>query len=221
MRRPPEHEDPADLADMDDSTDPIGAAIAATAATIAAPMSLRESVQRDRHRVRQRRVRGRVLGGGLAGLAAVTAVALVLVLPGSGPSVADAAKLALASPTRAAPGPGAERGTLDASVSGVRFPTWRGWRVVGQRDQDVAGRAARSVVYESPSGQRVGYAIVSGEALDVPDGTRHRIGGTEMVSLRTGGATVVTWRVAGHTCVLATADDVPVEGLVRFAATTY
>jgi hypothetical protein len=206
---------------MDDATDPIGAAIAATAATIAAPASLRENVQRDRERGRRRRRRGRLLAGGLAGLATVLVVALVLVLPGSDPSVADAARLALAAPDAAPPAAGADPGTLDVSVSGIAFPTWRGWRVVGQRAGSVDGRAARSVVYEAPSGQRVGYAIVSGEALDVPDGTRHRIGGQELVSLRSDGATVVTWRVAGHTCVLATDDDVPVDGLVRFAATTY
>jgi hypothetical protein len=206
---------------LDDSTDPIGAAIAATAATIAAPVSLRESVRRDQGRARRRRTRGRVLGGGLAAIATLTAIALLLVLPGADPSVADAAKLALAAPNAAPPSAGATPGTLDASVSGVAFPTWKGWKVVGERDQDVRGRSARSVVYESPSGKRVGYAIVSGKALDVPEGTRHRVGGTELTSLHTDGATVVTWRVAGHTCVLATQDDVSVDGLVRFAATSY
>jgi hypothetical protein len=222
MRRPPDHEDPDALTDMDDPTDPIGAAIAATVATIAAPATLRERVARDHERAGRRRTRGRLLGGGVIGLATALVIAVLLVLPGSSqPSVADAAKLALASPDAAAPGPGATPGTLDASVSGVAFPTWDGWRAVGERTRDVAGRSARSVVYEDASGQRVGYAIVSGKPLDVPDGTRHRVNGAELTSLRSDGATVVTWRVDGHTCVLATADDVPVEGLVRFAATTY
>ena len=221
MRRPPEQDDPQGLPDMDDSTDPIGAAIAASAATISAPVSLRANVDRDYRRAHQRRRRGRWSAAGLAGLAAATAVALLLVLPGSPPSVSDATQLALAAPNAAAPGPGAAPGTLDASVSGVAFPTWTGWHPVGERTQDVGSRSARSVVYQSATGQRVGYTIVAGKALDIPDGTRHEVGGMELTSLHTDGATVVTWRVDGHTCVLATTDDVPVAALVRFASTTY
>jgi hypothetical protein len=214
---------PGEEQGMDDptSTDPIGAMIAATAATIAAPAALRAGVQREQDGVRRRRRRGRLFGGGLVGLAAATTVALLLVLPGAEPSVADATRLALAAPTAPAPGAGRQPGTLNASVSGIAFPTWPGWRVVGQRAADVAGRPARSVVYEDAAGHRVGYAIVSGKALDLPDGQHHRVGGTELVSYRDGATTVVTWRVEGHTCVLATQDAVPVDRLVRFATTTY
>jgi hypothetical protein len=52
-------------------------------------------------------------------------------------------------------------------------------------------------------GSRVGYTIVAGRALPIPDAptiTRH---GIHFRVLTDNGATVLTWRRAGHTCILA------------------
>jgi hypothetical protein len=68
--------------------------------------------------------------------------------------------------------------------------------------------------------QRVGYTIVAGPALAVPgEAQRVRRGSLGLAVVRRDGATVVTWRRAGHTCVLASR-DAPARRLLDLAAWT-
>jgi hypothetical protein len=204
-----------------DETDDIGAAIQAAAASVRVPASLRERVADERRSSARRRRRRTGLVGGALAVAAATAAALVLALPdGGGPTVTEAAQAALAAPT--APAPAAVPGTrlLGASVDDVSFPNWEvalGWRAVGQRSGRVDGRPARTVVYQDRAGRRIGYTIVGGDALDVPDGTLRRVAGTAVTVLDRDGVTIATWRQRGHTCVLA-AKDVGADTLVGLAA---
>jgi hypothetical protein len=143
-----------------------------------------------------------------AGLA-VAALVVFVVLNVSGglgrPSVAAAADLALQAPAGPAPAIAAS-GKLNASVGGISFPDYTaasGWRPVGVRSGEVAGRPA-TVVYYEKGGRRVGYAIVDGAALPLPDGaTSTTRAGVEYLSFERRGQQIVTWRNAGHTCVLA------------------
>ncbi len=146
-------------------------------------------------------------------------LALVLALPGGDPTVAQAADAALAAPSAPAPAPVPGAPRLAARVGDVAFPDWSaaGWRAVGARDVRIAGRLARTVFYADAHGRRLGYTIVDGAALDVPDGARRRLDNTTVTVLRRGGATVATWRRGGRTCVLA-ARDVGAANLVALAA---
>jgi hypothetical protein len=111
-------------------------------------------------------------------------------------------------------------GRLDAVVDDVAFPEWaqsHGWDAVGQRSGTVDGRPATTVFYEDDMGRRVGYTVVSGAAVDVPDGDRRTVGGTDVTLLRHGDAAVVTWQARGQTCVLA-AEDVSGHELAQLAS---
>jgi hypothetical protein len=203
-----------------DESDDIGAAIRAAVATVRAPEPLRARVTAERRTARRRLWRRDGLIGAAVAVAAATAAALVLVLPGGGPTVGDAAVASLREPTAPAPAPLPGTKLLGARVGPVAFPNWgidQGWRAVGQRAGHIDGRAARTVVYEDDAGRRLGYTIVDGEPLDVPDGELRRRNGTAVTVVDEGGATVATWRRHGHTCVLA-AEDVPPEALVRLAS---
>jgi hypothetical protein len=214
----------------DPDAEAAGAAVRAAALTVQAPPALRARVAEERLRAgRTAPARGglRMRAGALAVGAAALALALLLVvggLPGGGaggPSVQDAAALALARPT--APAPAVDRSDatrLTAAVGRVRFPnygwSWPGWRTAGARQDRVHGRDATTVTYRGPSGD-VGYTIVAGRPLDEPGGARHMTsGGLRLAVLRSGGATIVTWRRGGHTCVLA-ARGASADELVRFA----
>jgi hypothetical protein len=203
-----------------EETDDIGAAIRAAAATVEAPQGLRERVEADRATVHRRRRWRFGLLAGASGVAAALVVALLLVLPGSGPTLDDAALAALARPNAPAPAAVAGAGVLTARVDDVAFPDWRasqGWRAVGQRTGKIAGRSARTVTYEDAAGRRLGYTIVSGDALDVPAGEVTRFGTTPITVVRRNGATVATWVEHGHTCVLA-ARDTAAQALVELAS---
>jgi hypothetical protein len=147
---------------------------------------------------------------------------LVLVLAGgpSGPTVADAARLAASPPTGPAPARlDHSRTKLAAQVDGVVFPNlthpW-GWHQVGVRHGQVNGRDA-SVVYYAKHGHRVGYAILAGSALPQPSGAktvqRH---GVPYKTFSVDGKPAVTWERLGHTCVLTGASS-PSE-LVKLAS---
>jgi hypothetical protein len=163
-----------------------------------------------------------VLGGAIAAVAAV-ALALVLVLPGAvsgGPSVADAAALAEQPPTQPAPAPVASTPQLlRAEVDGVSFPNYAakfGWKPVGARRDDVGGRATTTVFYEK-DGRRIGYTIVSGDALDPPaDARTTERGGVEFHTFSVDGRPAVTWERQGRTCVLS-GQAVPHTELVTLA----
>lgn len=214
---------PSDQQTMSE-TDDIGAAIRAAAATVSAPMSLRERVVADQQRGRVRRRRRFGLLAAAGTVAAALIVALVLTLPGGGAGtpVEQATALALAEPTGPAPGPMAGTNRLDAVVGDVAFPDWssrHGWKAVGQRTGKVDGRTAKTVFYEDAAGRRVGYTIVSGEPLDVPDGGRQvTVDGTDVTLLRKKDAAIAMWEVRGHTCLLATTGDVTGGDLANLAS---
>lgn len=207
--------------------DAVGARIRALAGEIEAPPALRARIAEER-----RRRRGGAWGGRRrwwvalpAGALAAAAVVVALVVGGgaAGPTVGDAAALALKAPDRPAPAVDAgDAHLVQAEIGGIRFPnyayTWQRWRAAGQRDGTLSGRAAKVVTYRGPLGD-VGYAIVDGEPLPEPGGARRvTAAGQRFALLRQDGAVVVTWRRAGHTCVLAGRDAPGMEArLLAFA----
>ena len=131
----------------------------------------------------------------------------------AGPSVAEAARVALAPAVRA-PGDA----TRTATVDGIAYPYWAdstGWRAVGARhDVFAAGPSAPS----STPAQISGSATPSSPALRSPStaaGPSHATG-CGCASCGPADATIVTWLRAGHTCVLA-ARHIDPEVLLRLA----
>jgi hypothetical protein len=202
----------------------LGGRIRELTGAIEAPPSLRRRVEERRApRPRRRRI---ALPVGIAGAVAAAAVAVALVVGGgaAGPTVGDAAALALSRPTQ--PAPAIDTGDIhlvDASVDGIRFPNyeyqWSKWRTVGRRTDTISGRDATTVTYRGPLGD-VGYTIVDGKPLDEPGSAKWVTrDGLRLAVVRQGDATVVTWRRAGHTCVLAGRSGPGMEErLVSFAA---
>jgi anti-sigma factor RsiW len=192
------------------------------AAAERAPARLRLRIQGQR----VRRVRGphvRTGYGVLAGAIAAAAVAVVLVLPGGAPgspSVSQAAGLALRGPLAPAPAPDSTdpRTKLADRFQGVYFPNYLatlGWRAVGMRRDRLDGRPATTVYYQRRDGL-VAYTIVGAPALSPPSGLVTRLNGFELRAFSLASRTVVTWRRAGHTCVLSAA-RVPVGVLEQLA----
>lgn len=171
-----------------------------------APPRLRAQIEAERRRAVGQSRRGFAYGGAIAAAAAVI-VALVLVLPGGtpgSPSVSQAAGLALRGPALGAPGVGSARGKLDKDVQEVYFPNWSrvGWAASGQRADTFAGRSAVTVYYDH-GGMRIAYTILSAPALRWPRAQTRWLHGTKLQSFRLDGRMVVTWRRAGHTCILS------------------
>ncbi|HEY2159849.1 MAG TPA: hypothetical protein VGH24_00950 [Solirubrobacteraceae bacterium] len=168
---------------------------------------------------------GMAWGTAAVAAVAVAALALVLVLPAGtpgGPSVSQAASLALKGSAMAAPLPGGAvpGATLNRDVQDVYFPNWSrdfGWWARGQRVDRINGRAAVTVYYASRGGKRIAYTIVAAPALKLPHANTQLIRGTEVQTFAMGERTVVTWRRAGHTCVLSGVGVSPAE-LARLAA---
>jgi len=182
-----------------------------------APARLRAQVERAHDRGRSRDSRRFRIGGTVAAVAAAAVLALVLVLPGAvsgGPSVATAAELAQKPPTDPAPRPTTTPQLLAKEVEDVPFPNYAakfGWKPVGAREDDPKGRDASTVYYEK-DGRRIGYTIVSGDALDPPDGARTiTANGVEFRIFEEDGRNVITWERDGHTCVLSGEDVSPFE----------
>lgn len=180
-------------------------------------VALREATTHARWRPRPRRQahlrrhsRPRRLRGPLAGVVvtAVTAAAALIALIGASPaapSLAQATRLALSSPTR--PGPPLNRTQpteLALHVGDLSFPRWPGWRATGARSDRLGGRSVQTVFYTNAAGRRVGYAIVSGTPLVSGTGRTPALAYASGYTLRRqGGARVVTWVQDGHTCILA------------------
>jgi anti-sigma factor RsiW len=170
--------------------------------------------------VRRRAGFGALTAGALAAVVLVLALAVPSGTPGA-PSVSQAAALALRGAAGSPPGadPGAPAVRLDRAVGEVYFPNWArsfGWRATGQR-RDRLGDRNVVTVYYTGHGARVAYSIVSSPALRVPSGQISLRSGYYLRTLRIGGRTVVTWRRAGHTCVLS-ASGVSASVLERLAA---
>lgn len=159
---------------------------------------------------------------GAATVLAATIVTLVLVLGSGGPAaptVLEASRVALAPATLPSPSENPhDSAKLDASVEGLAYPYWggrRGWPAAGSRHDMLHGRAVTTVFYATSRGARIGYAIVAGRPLAEPStGTTLTRGGMRFRVIDANGATVVTWREAGHTCILA-GRGVPAAAMVR------
>jgi hypothetical protein len=187
-----------------------------------APAGLRARVEAQRRRRPRVLSRPLALGVGFAG-ALAAALVLVLTLPSGagGPSLAEAATLATRPSTAAAPAPlAADPKLLDAAVEGVPFPTWLdefGWRTVGVRVDKLDGRETTTVFYEK-EGKRIGYTIVGGGHLAVPERAASASRkGVDLRALTLDGREVVTWLRLGHTCVLS-GEGVKRSVLLKLAA---
>jgi hypothetical protein len=183
---------------------------------VRAPASLHHAIREltDGAPRLQRSWSGRpLLAGAVVSLAAmILALVLLVNSGGSGaPSVQQASALALGASTQSAPRESASApGRLTISAAGIAYPYWGrrfGWHAAGARTDTVGGRTVTTVFYSSTSAsatRRIGYAIVGGAPLAVPTaGHATSWHGVRFQVLRSGGATVVTWRRAGHTCILA------------------
>jgi hypothetical protein len=176
-----------------------------------APERLRARVERERTRHARAAPRRllRVAAGGVAAACACVALALVVLPSGSGdPTVFEAAALGQRPASSSTPArlPG-RPGLLDRKAEGLDFPDWEAkfrWRATGARRDELDGRRATTVFYENPRAARIAYTILSGPAIDPPDGARVAVReGTELRVVERGGRRVVTWLRGGHTCVLS------------------
>jgi hypothetical protein len=192
------------------------------AATERAPARLRMDVGSQRVS-RAARARWKPGYGALAGALAAAALALALLLPGGtpgSPSVSQAAQLALRGPS--GPGPAVDpsdpRMVLAQRIQGLYFPNWSptlGWQPVGVRSDRLGGRPAVTVYYQRGA-MSVAYTILGTPALARPSVPLTHLGGFALQTLNLRGRTVVTWRRAGHTCVIS-ASGVPTRVLEKLA----
>jgi hypothetical protein len=181
---------------------------------VPAPASLRRSVGTlvaERTARRRSAVRLRLAGA----VAAVAAAALIVTLTTgppstenrSTPTLLQASRLGLSPATLPSPAESPrDGGLLVKSVEGISFPYWQdrfGWQTAGTRTDRLGGRTITTVFYADSAARRIGYSIVAGAPLAVPGGevVSHR--GVRYHVLGAAGVTVVTWRRAGHTCILA------------------
>jgi hypothetical protein len=183
-----------------------------------APATLRRSIEDltgGAQTSRRRRGIPRLRLAGAGALAAAVAAILAIVLGGGArpasqqaTTVLAASRLALLPATLAAPAESPDHaGQLERSVEGVTYPYWGGrpgWQATGARTDRLGAHTITTVFYSGGDGRRIGYAIVAGHALPVPStGAVIRQSGVRFHVLATGDLEVVTWRDAGHTCVLA------------------
>jgi hypothetical protein len=146
----------------------------------------------------------------LAGALAVVVLALGLVLPRgtpNAPSLSQAAALASRGSDAPAPPPDPNDPSIELGrrIGKIYFPNWStrfGWRAVGERVDHLDGRLTVTVYY-AWHGRRIAYTIVDAPALAQPRAPARRLEGTELRTLTINGRLVVTWRRAGHTCVLS------------------
>ena len=194
---------------------------------VRAPASLHRSLEELVHSAprRHRRRAPAMRLAGIGALAAAAVAALVLALGGSSPhspTALEAARVALEPASLASPAENPRHhGVLEASVEGVSFPYWggeQGWPAAGARTDRLDGRAITTVFYATSDGKRIGYAIVAGSPLPAPTGGAVvQRGDVRFAVFDSAGATVVVWREAGHTCILA-ARGVPAHTLLRLVS---
>jgi hypothetical protein len=136
--------------------------------------------------------------------------------------VSQAAALATLGSAGAAPTPDPSApAKLETNVGNLYFPNWAKrlhWRATGQRTDRLNGRVAVTVYYDW-RGKTVAYTIVGVPALSTPAAQVSFRNGTELRTLMLHGRRVVTWRRAGHTCVLS-GTGVPAAVLQKLAAWT-
>lgn len=201
------------------------ALIAAAVAETAAPLALRERIERDRERSRpvaRRRWLG--LGGAVAGVAAAAVAALVISVGGTpAPGVLATVQLAGKGPALPAPRHDpANPALLQAKIEGLPFPDWNArfeWRASGARRDRIEDRDATTVYYDNPLGARLAYTILGGEAIKAPDGARTmRIRGNDFHTMTRGDQRIVVWDRDGHTCVMSAPMSVPEARLLELAA---
>lgn len=226
------HEDDTPLSDEERELARKGAALIAVAvADTQAPQSLRESIERERARVQAApkvpfwRRHLRALAATAAGAAALAALfaALQTSTETTAPSLAAVEAAAQLEATRPAPpSSGGDPPVLAARVGPISFPDWRekfGWRAVGARSDEIAGRTVRTVFYRNPDGARLGYSIVAGEPLgEHPPGRKVVREGNVYHVARAGKSTLVTWTQQGHTCAFVASSTVPEARLLDLAA---
>jgi hypothetical protein len=139
-------------------------------------------------------------GAFAAAAAAVAALVVALGTTTTPPTALRASLVALAGPTAPAPR------SLVAAGTTITFPAWsaRGWPAVGTRSDRIGGRTVTTEFYRSWQAGTLGYAIVSGAPLRWGAGGRTVTrAGAEYRVMDAGGAHIVAWVQAGHTCVLA------------------
>jgi hypothetical protein len=200
--------------------------------TVRAPAALRQSIERmtDDTRARRDRWSAPRMRFATAGALAAAVIALVAIViatssapttrPGA-PTVLAASRVALLPATSTAPAESpSHAGMLERSVEGVTYPYWGGqpgWQASGVRTDRLGAHTITTVFYGDRQGRRIGYAIVAGTALPAPaTGTVVEQGGVRYSLLDAGGVRIVTWRAAGHTCILA-GRDVAAGTLLRLA----
>jgi len=200
--------------------------VAAAVGETYAPAALRERIQTQRERARPAR-RRRLLGlaGALAAAVAAVVVALVVSLNGAGtaPTVPAVVQLAAGGPTLPAPARDPRNANiLDTQIEGLPFPEWDAdfrWPAVGERRDEIDGRNAVTVFYDSPRGARAAYTILGGDAIEPPEGARTvHANDTELWLLRRGDQRIVVWNRDGHTCVMSAPATVSEKRLVDLAA---
>jgi hypothetical protein len=185
-----------------------------------------DAVPAARRRRRDEGRRRRPALGLVLATAGVLALAVVAVLPSGGaPTVGEVSTLAARGPTAGPPAPdAAHHGALASEIDGVRYPDWRaafGWRESGARTDRLDRRPAMTVYYAGPGRATVAYSIVGGSPLPEPRAaSTASSAGTRYLALTRAGRSIVTWRRAGHTCVIS-ATGVPVSTLLRLAEWRY
>jgi hypothetical protein len=188
------------------------AAVRAFAPPMPAGLEARVRAQALRTRPAPRRYRPLIA----AVCAGAAALALAIMLsPGGGGLTVEAVADVSSRPALEIPGPPpAGEGELRRSFAGVTYPDWsraHGWNAVGARVDRVDGRTTDTVYYRHTH-HRIGYTVLSGRALGLPDrGRRVERNGVVIQLYRDGPRTVAVFERGGHTCVLA--------GVVHFEET--
>jgi anti-sigma factor RsiW len=180
-----------------------------------------------RERRRSSRLSPRLAATAALAIVAAAAVTLALTVGGGpsaptrAPTLLQASSVALRPATLPAPAESAHNSHLLAeSADGIHYPYWGarlGWSATGARTDTAGGRTITTVFYADGRARRIGYSIVSGAALAIPSGgsilERH---GVRFHIVGRANPTVLTWREAGHTCIL-TAHGVGAGTLVHLA----
>ena len=95
---------------------------------------------------------------------------------------------------------------LERSFAGVSYPDWGhefGWHASGARRDEAGDRASDTVYYEH-MGHRIGYTVLDGKAVGLPErGERVVRNGLEIQLYHDGEKSVAVFERNGRTCVLA------------------